>query len=72
MRLGLIIAGVIVAALGIAGITGALHYKQDQEVVRIGDLSAKTEETRGIPQWLGIAAIVVGGVLVAGGAMRRT
>ena len=71
MRLGLIIAGVLVVALGIAGITGALHYKQDKEVVRIGDLSAKTEETHGIPQWLGIAAIVIGGVLVVGGATRK-
>lgn len=72
MRLGLIIAGVIIAALGIAGITGALHFKQDKEVARIGDLSAKTEETRGVPQWVGIAAIVIGGVLLIGGATRKT
>lgn len=71
MRIGLIIAGVLIAALGIAGVSGNLHFTQEKEVVRIGDLSAKTEESRGVPPWLGIAAIVIGGVLVLGGATRK-
>jgi hypothetical protein len=59
------------AALGIAAVSGGIHFKEDKEVLRVGDLSAKTEETRGVPQWLGIAGIVLGAVLVIGGAVRK-
>jgi hypothetical protein len=72
MRIGLIIAGVIIAALGIVALSGGLHFKEDKEVLRIGDLSAKTEETHGVPQWAGIAALVIGAVLIGGGAMQKT
>ncbi|HZR33860.1 MAG TPA: hypothetical protein VFA75_00690 [Nevskia sp.] len=72
MRIGLIVAGILIAALSIAAVSGNLHFKQDKEVARIGDLSAKTEETRGVPQWLGVAGIVIGGVLILGGVMRKT
>ncbi len=71
MRIGLIVAGVLIAAIGIAGVTGALHFRQEHEVLKVGDFSAKTEETRGVPQWLGIAGVVVGGVLILGGALRK-
>jgi hypothetical protein len=71
MRIGLIIAGIIVGVLGIASLSGNLHFKQDKEVLRIGDLSAKTEETTSAPQWLGIAGIVIGGVLILGGALKK-
>ena len=71
MRIGLIIAGVLIAALGIAAVSGNLHFKQDKEVLRVGDLSAKTEETRGVPQWLGFAGIVIGGILMLGGALNK-
>jgi hypothetical protein len=72
MRIGIIIAGILIAALSIAAVSGGLHYKEDKEVLRVGDLSAKTEETRGVPQWLGMAGILIGAVLVVGGATRRT
>jgi hypothetical protein len=71
MRIGLIVAGVLIAALGIAAVSGGIHFKEDKEVLRVGDLSAKTEESRGVPQWLGIAGIVLGAVLVIGGAVRK-
>ena len=71
MRIGLIVCGVILAVLGVASVSGNLHFKQDKEVLRVGDLSAKTEETKGVPQWAGIAALIVGGVLILGGALQK-
>ncbi len=71
MKLSLIIVGVIVAALGIASVTGKLSFQQKDEVAKIGDFSATVEKQKSAPQWLGIAAIVVGGVLVLGGALKK-
>lgn len=71
MKLSLIIAGVIIAALGIASVAGKLSYKQNEEVAKIGDFSATVEKEKTAPQWLGIAGIVIGGILVLGGALKK-
>ena len=71
MRTGLIIAGIIIAALGIAGWLGKLNFNHDKEVLKIGDVSAKVEEQKTVPQWLGGVAVLVGAGLVVVGAMRR-
>ncbi len=71
MRTGLILAGIIIAALGIAGWLGKLNFNHDKEVLKIGDLSAKVQEEKSVPQWLGGIAVLVGAGLVVVGAMRR-
>jgi hypothetical protein len=71
MRTGFIIAGIIIAALGIAGWMGQLNFNHDKEVLKIGDLSAKVQEEKTVPQWLGGIAVLVGAGLVVVGAMRR-
>ena len=71
MRLALIVAGVIVAGLGIAAIMGKFQYSQNKEVVQLGGLSVKAQEQETVPQWAGIIAIVVGGALVVGGLARK-
>jgi len=71
MRTGLIIAGILIAAFGIAGWMGKLNFNHDREVLKIGDLSAKVQEEKTVPQWLGGVAVLVGAGLVVVGAMRR-
>ena len=71
MRTGFIIAGIIIAALGIAGWMGKLNFSHDKEVLKVGDLSAKVQEEKTVPQWLGGSAVLVGAGLVVVGAMRR-
>ena len=71
MRIGLIIAGVLIAAVSVAALMGKFQYTQDKEVLKIGDLSAKVQEQQSAPQWLGIAGLVLGGVLVLGGALKK-
>ena len=71
MRVGLIIAGILVAALGIAAYLGKLNFNHDKEVLKVGDLSAKVEEQKTVPQWIGGIAVLVGAGLVVAGAMRR-
>jgi hypothetical protein len=71
MRVGLIVAGILVAAFGIAAFLGKLNFNHDKEVLKIGDVSAKVEEQKTVPQWLGGIAVLVGAGLVVAGAMRR-
>jgi hypothetical protein len=71
MRMGLIIAGIIIAALGIAAFTGKLNFNKDKEVLKIGDLSATVQEEKTVPQWLGGVAVLVGVGFVVAGAMRK-
>ena len=72
MRIGLIIAGLLIAALGVGVLMGKFQYTQDKVVLKIGDLSAKVQEQQSAPQWLGIAGLVLGGVLVLGGALKKS
>ena len=71
MRTGFIIAGIIIAALGIARWLGKLPFSPAQDVLQVGDLSAKVQEEKTVPQWLGGIAVLVGAGLVVVGAMRR-
>ena len=71
MRMGLIVIGIVVAALGIAAFTGALNFSQDKEVLKIGELSASVQQEKSVPQWAGGVGILVGLGLIAAGAMRK-
>ena len=71
MRTGFIIAGIIIAALGIAGWMGKLNFSHDKEVLKVGDLSAKVQEEKTVPQWLGGIAVLVGAGLVVAGVARK-
>jgi len=72
MKISLIIAGIIIAVLGLASVSGKLTYKQNEEVAKIGDFSATVEKDKAAPQWLGIAGIVIGAALVLGGALKKS
>lgn len=71
MRIGLILAGIILIALGAAAFTGRLDFTHDKEVVKIGGLSASVKEEKSVPQWLGGVGVVVGLGLLAVGALRK-
>src|SRR5665647_911180 len=60
MRIGLILAGIILAAVGFAAFTGNLNFNQDKEVVNIGGLSASVKQEKTVPQWLGGLGVLVG------------
>ena len=70
MRIGLILAGLILAAVGIAAFSGQLNFTEDKEVVKIGGLSASVKQERSVPQWIGGLGVLVGLGLVVAGAMR--
>jgi hypothetical protein len=60
-------------ALIVAGVLGLIYgsftYTKETHEAKLGpiNLSVKEKETVNIPVWVGVAAIVVGGVLLLGG-----
>ncbi|OZI30152.1 hypothetical protein CAL29_19005 [Bordetella genomosp. 10] len=67
------IIGALLIVLGIAALVyRGFSYKSEDTVLQIGSIkaTAETEKSVPIPGWAGIAAIVVG-VVVVGAGMRR-
>jgi hypothetical protein len=71
MRIGLILAGLILAAVGLAAFTGNLNFTKDKEVVKIGGLSASVKQEKTVPEWIGGVGVLVGLGMVVAGAMRK-
>jgi uncharacterized membrane protein len=67
MRIALIVIGIILLGLGIWVVVGNGSYKSTDTVVKVGSASLQAQHQKSIPQWAGIAGIVVGGVLIIGG-----
>lgn len=66
VAIALIVAGV----LGLA--YGGFSYTKDTTAVKVGpiELSVKEKETVNVPVWVGIGAIIVGGVLLILGSKK--
>jgi hypothetical protein len=71
MRIGLIIAGLVLIIAGAAAWMGEFEYTKDKEVAKIGSLSATVSTDKTVPQWAGGIAVLVGIGLLAAGAMRK-
>lgn len=71
MRTGLIVIGIVIAAIGVAAFTGNFSFENKEKVLQIGELSASVERTRTVPQWIGGVAVLVGLGLVIVGATRK-
>jgi hypothetical protein len=67
MRQILIIVGIVLLVAGIWVVAGNGSYQDTETVVKIGSTALKASHKEAIPQWLGIAGIVVGAVLALGG-----
>jgi hypothetical protein len=61
---------IIAGALGLA--YGSFSYTKEKHQANIGpvELAVKEKETVNVPQWAGVAAILVGGVLLLVGPRR--
>jgi uncharacterized membrane protein YphA (DoxX/SURF4 family) len=70
MRIVLLVIGIILVVAGIWVIAGHGSYSSTDTVVSVGSAALKATHEKSIPQWAGIAGIVVGGVLVLVGLLR--
>ena len=71
MRAGLFIAGIILLVAGIWVIAGNGSYKQTETLAQLGSAKIEATHTKSVPEWVGIAGIVVGGLLIVGGIASK-
>ncbi|MGN6481469.1 hypothetical protein [Luteibacter sp.] len=72
MRAGLIIVGIILVGLGIWVVAGNGTYSKTDTVAKLGPAKIEATHDKAVPQWVGIAGIVIGGIVaVAGIAQKR-
>lgn len=71
MRAGLIIAGILFLVAGIWVVAGHASYKQTDTVVQLGSAKLTATHDKSVPQWAGIAGIVIGGLLLVGGIASK-
>lgn len=72
MRAVLIILGIILLAGGIWAIFGNGSYQTTDTLVQIGSAKVTATHDKAIPQWAGIAGVVVGAVLALGGFLKKS
>ncbi|HEY8585840.1 MAG TPA: hypothetical protein VIL60_03825 [Rhodanobacter sp.] len=71
MRTGLIIVGILLIAAGIWVVAGHASYQDTDTLLQVGSAKITATHDKGVPQWVGIAGIVVGGLLAVGGFMQK-
>lgn len=67
------IVAIILIVAGFLGLLyGGFSYTKDTTVVKLGplEISAKEKQTVNVPMWVGIGAIVVGGLLLVVGGRK--
>ena len=72
MRAGLIVIGIIIAALGLWVALGKLMYNDTETKAQIGPLKVQATAQKSVPEALGYLGIVVGAGLIIAGAMRKS
>jgi uncharacterized membrane protein YphA (DoxX/SURF4 family) len=71
MRAGLIIIGILLLIAGIWIIAGHASYQATDTVAQIGSAKLTATHDKGVPQWVGIAGVVIGALLAIGGFVRK-
>lgn len=67
----LMLAGILIAALGGFVVFRGLTYTKDKSVIEIGGLKASVSEKRSIPTWVGVIGLVAGVGLIVAGAGKK-
>jgi len=72
MNINRIVAIALIVAGALALLYGGFSYTKDTTAVKLGpiELSVKENKTVSVPMWVGIGAIVVGGLLLVLGGRR--
>ena len=72
MRAGLIVVGVILIGLGLWVTLGNGSYSKTDTIASIGSAKIEATHDKAIPQWVGIAGIVIGGIVAVAGIARKS
>lgn len=71
MRIGLIVVGIVLLGLGVWVAMGKFTYPSTETPIKFGQLEVKTTVNKAVPAPIGYAGIVIGGVLILAGALKK-
>ncbi len=71
MRIAMIVVGLLVALGGLWVVLGKGSYQSTETAAKVGPLTLQATSDKTIPAPIGYGLVVVGGVLVAAGALRK-
>lgn len=72
MRVGLIIVGIVLLGLGLWVALGNLHYDNTETKAQLGSVKVEATSQKPVPAPIGYAGIVIGGILIVTGAMKKS
>lgn len=67
-----LIAGLVLIAAGVFLILRPPHYASEQSVFKLGNLEAKMQQDRTLPEWVGGVVLGAGIVLLGAGLVKRS
>lgn len=67
-----LIAGLVLIAAGVFLILRPPHYASEQSVFKFGNLEAKMQQDRTLPEWVGGVVLGAGIVLLGAGLVKRS
>jgi hypothetical protein len=71
MRAILIVVGIVLLLGGLWAVFGHGSYTQTDTLVQLGSAKLTATHDKAIPQWMGIAGIVVGALFLLGGLLKK-
>ncbi|WP_266170395.1 hypothetical protein [Dyella subtropica] len=71
MRAALIMIGLILVVAGIWVLSGHALYQETDTLVQLGSAKITATHDKAVPSWVGIAGVVVGGLLTLGGFFKK-
>lgn len=67
-----LIAGLVLIAAGVFLILRPPHYASEQSVFKLGNLEARMQQERALPEWVGGVVLGAGIVLLGAGLVKRS
>jgi uncharacterized membrane protein len=71
MRIAAILIGIILLALGVWVALGDAHYNDTSTAAQLGPIKVEATAQKQVPAPVGYAGIVIGGVLIVIGALKK-
>lgn len=71
MRTALIVIGIILLGLGVWVALGDAHYNDTSTKAQFGPIKVEASSQKQVPAGIGYAGIVIGGVLIVVGALKK-
>lgn len=71
MRAALIIIGIILLGAGAWVVFGHGSYQTTDTLVQIGSAKVTATHDKAVPEWMGMAGIIVGAVIAIGGFLKK-